>query len=53
MATHATYVSVPNVRGYNSTRVFDGVRQLDAAATQRHRARLKKALEMRKDCAES
>ena len=34
----------PEVRGYNSDRVFDGVRQLDGDAASRHRARMVKAL---------
>ncbi|KPF62275.1 hypothetical protein IP88_15170 [alpha proteobacterium AAP81b] len=34
----------PNLAGYVSTRVFDGVRVLDDAAAARHRAWLKLAL---------
>jgi hypothetical protein len=50
MATLPIYDTVPDVRGYDSTRVFNGIRQLDRVATQRHRARVMKALAERKGC---
>lgn len=39
--------SAPNMRGYTSTRVFEGVRQLDERQSAQHRDRLKVALEKR------
>ncbi len=44
MATLPKYAMAPNVRGYVSTRVFDGVRLLDASASRAHKGRLIKAL---------
>ena len=44
MATLASYAIVPDVSGYTSDRVINGVRQLDGKAAAKHRARLKKAL---------
>jgi hypothetical protein len=48
MATLLTYAAAPDVRGYNSLRVFDGKRKLDGNAAERHMARAKKALAKRK-----
>ena len=49
MATMPIYDAVPDVRGYDSARVFEGVRVLDEAATARHRARILRLREKRKD----
>ncbi|MCP5388163.1 MAG: hypothetical protein H6915_00190 [Novosphingobium sp.] len=48
MATMPIYDAVPDVRGYNSDRVFNGVRKLDDAATARHRANVLRLLAKRK-----
>jgi len=50
MATLPIYDTVPDVRGYVSTRVFDGVRTLSRKDAERHRARLLRALEKQKRC---
>jgi hypothetical protein len=47
MATMPIYDAAPDVRGYNSDRVFNGVRILDANATARHRARVLRLLKKR------
>lgn len=39
--------AMPNVRGYNSTRVFDGKRPLTAAAADKHIARFKLCMDKR------
>lgn len=47
MASLPLYDTAPDVRGYVSSRVFDGVKPLDQDAAARHRARLSRALEKR------
>lgn len=50
MATLPIYNTVPDVRGYKSKRVYNGVRKLSAKADKQHRARLLKALEKQASC---
>ena len=44
MATLPIYNTVPDVRGYQSKRVYDGFRQLSDKSAKQHRARLMRAL---------
>ena len=48
MASLPIYDAAPDVRGYVSSRVFDGNKPLDQDAAKRHRARLARALEKHK-----